>query len=1131
MRPGIRAVTAILVCVLFGSARHIAAQAVTPLTRYTDSVLINYDLQKASCSSDYLMEQLRKDPLYLAREKKMNADILRVLTGSNVKLNGGTGVVADPYLLPVVFHIINTNPSSVTDATIIAALKDLNDAFSKSGSYAASAGADTKIRFALAQTDPDGGLTTGITRTTSFYYNNMNMNTEDARLKNLVQWDPVKYINIWIVNNIIGEISASFSCGVWTRMNAGGYATMPFSVNGSSPTDGIVVTGFGPLLAHEMGHYLGLYHTFNGGCTNNNCLTDGDMVCDTPPDGTTAASASCASPTNSCSTDTLSAYSNGFFPVDVPDQVSNFMDYGNTACSNQFTEGQSARMRAAIATQRTGLNNTLYNKPCSDNILASFTRNNADPKLNDLVSFTNTSTNTDSYQWLVDGVLVSTAVSYSNTFTATGKYKVTLKASNSANPGCVSAFSDYILVNCGVTARFWNNKLQIASKTGVLNDTILFTNNSVGADAYQWILTNSNGSGSTGITSNAAGAGINDLNYIFPQPGQFTLKLIATNTVSGCVDSTNTLLINVLDPTPNARISAYGVTCYQETKVRISFNACNSGIAPILPNMPVSFYDADPRKAGANKLDQTFLIPDTLKGSCCGKTYTQIIDVKQKGLNQLYIVVNDTGNAIPISLPNTAILESDYKDNIAFVSNFRFRVTVNPAAAILEPGDTLQLSASTKPDPTASSTFLWSSAKRLSCTTCSAPFLYADSNVTKQVIATSQYQCYDTAYVDIKVPPADDYTVTINNVSCAGTDSLLVTITLNNQFKRGVLPKKLPVALYKNDPSLAGAILLQPPFLLPDTAFVKKQGYSFKIKKIAAANLYAVANDTGSQVPVSLPNTAFTEKDYTNNVSAAYAYQPVTTTLNAAACTGDTVLGYTVTGTYTDFFTTAAGCDSIRILNLTVNKVARITINADICKGDTYFAGGRLRSVSGIYVDSAKTVKGCDSIITTNLIVHALPADFLPLDTVLCITRTLSINLPYPTVNWSDGTTGSSIAISQTGMYGARVIDKYGCKGEDSIQVNFVKCVPIQIPGAFTPNHDGKNDTFKPLIGVQTSNYKMQIWNRWGQLLFETHNYTEGWNGTYLGQLQPNGAYVYFFSFTDPDGVGVMRKGTVVLIR
>ncbi|MEJ0101035.1 MAG: M43 family zinc metalloprotease [Bacteroidota bacterium] len=314
--------------------------------------------------TDLMLERLRRSPKYKAAEDKMNRDIMAA--SSN-----GSELAAD-YILPVVFHIISNDPATVTDQQMIDALNDLNEAFAKTGAYAGgdnplTPGVDTRIRFCLAKKDPDGGNTTGITRTKSFF-EDFDVDIEDKRMKNLTQWDPSRYVNIWYVTGLKSELMPMFQCGVWSRMHEGGYATMP---PGGGATDGIVVTGFGALLAHEMGHYLGLYHTFEGlNCANNDCASQGDRVCDTPPDRLIGNSVACDQPDNSCNTDTLSG-----FTTDAPDMISNFMDYGNDGCHKSFSEGQAARMRAAIATQRNSL--LLQNqcdKPCTENSVAAFTR-------------------------------------------------------------------------------------------------------------------------------------------------------------------------------------------------------------------------------------------------------------------------------------------------------------------------------------------------------------------------------------------------------------------------------------------------------------------------------------------------------------------------------------------------------------------------------------------------------------------------------------------------------------------------------------------------------------------------------------------------------------------------------------
>ena len=217
--------------------------------------------------------------------------------------------------IPVVFHVISQNPNAITDLQIINAVNDLNEAFAHTGLYGTGPGANTGISFCLAQIDPNGGITNGITRTVSVL-GDMDADIENSRLKNLVGWDPGQYCNIWLVDSIREEIFPSYNCGRWSRMKEGGYATA-LSLNPAE--DGIVTTGFGQLLAHEMGHYLSLKHTFlPGNCSNNDCSVDGDGVCDTPP---SASFGSCV-PENSCSSDTLSG-----FATDVPDLNQNFMSY------------------------------------------------------------------------------------------------------------------------------------------------------------------------------------------------------------------------------------------------------------------------------------------------------------------------------------------------------------------------------------------------------------------------------------------------------------------------------------------------------------------------------------------------------------------------------------------------------------------------------------------------------------------------------------------------------------------------------------------------------------------------------------------------------------------------------------
>lgn len=90
----------------------------------------------------------------------------------------------------------------------------------------------------------------------------------------------------------------------------------------------------------------------------------------------------------------------------------------------------------------------------------------------------------------------------------------------------------------------------------------------------------------------------------------------------------------------------------------------------------------------------------------------------------------------------------------------------------------------------------------------------------------------------------------------------------------------------------------------------------------------------------------------------------------------------------------------------------------------------------------------------------------------------------------------------------------------------------IEVPNAFTPNNDGLNDTFSPHNALKANNYTFSVFNRWGQIVYQTNNWLDRWDGRLKGQLQPPGVYVWKLSYTHRDtGLSVFRKGTVTLIR
>jgi len=121
----------------------------------------------------------------------------------------------------------------------------------------------------------------------------------------------------------------------------------------------------------------------------------------------------------------------------------------------------------------------------------------------------------------------------------------------------------------------------------------------------------------------------------------------------------------------------------------------------------------------------------------------------------------------------------------------------------------------------------------------------------------------------------------------------------------------------------------------------------------------------------------------------------------------------------------------------------------------------------------------------------------------------------------------------QFGYYSVEVIDGAGCKVVDTTYINPGDCcIEIFIPNAFSPNGDGRNDEFRVIGTAGIKLRQFEIFNRWGQKVWETYNSTDSWNGIYKGEEQPVADYYYVFRYQcTTDGKEYIKKGNLTLIR
>ncbi len=116
-------------------------------------------------------------------------------------------------------------------------------------------------------------------------------------------------------------------------------------------------------------------------------------------------------------------------------------------------------------------------------------------------------------------------------------------------------------------------------------------------------------------------------------------------------------------------------------------------------------------------------------------------------------------------------------------------------------------------------------------------------------------------------------------------------------------------------------------------------------------------------------------------------------------------------------------------------------------------------------------------------------------------------------------------------LYFIDITDKHTCVTTDTLQMLVLKKPGYYLPTAFTPNNDGLNDLARPyLIGMKGLK-SFSVFNRWGQLIYYTQTYGEGWDGKYRGVEQPTGVYVWVLEFYDNNDKLVTEKGTITVIR
>ena len=581
---------------------------------------------------------------------------------------------------------------------------------------------------------------------------------------------------------------------------------------------------------------------------------------------------------------------------------------------------------------------------------------------------------------------------------------------------------------------------------------------------------------------------------------------------------------------PDAWLTIFQVEDHCDRTATVSLEICNQGDTVLLASTPLSFYNADPRTTG-NQVLLDSVRQNLLPGAC---TQFNVQIPLNAGAVEVYAVVNDNGSVLPFvledqenggSFPITSIIECDYLNNLDFSAITLTNDTIVNLNAQICPGETYQFGSEM----------------------LDAAGIYRDTLLTSNgcdsiLVLTLVQNMSSFEPIQAQICAGDTYLFEGTPLSATGIyrdtlpnsvgcDSIIeLTLTVNPAIQENVQASICP----------------------GDT-------YPFANMNLTSAGTYRdtfVLNGCDSIVALQLT--------ILSNSQSSERFE---------ICPGDTVICrnqvITQAGLYRDTIPNGNGCDSIVTCEVVIlNNPSIFGFDQTACEGDSVQL---LVQGTTNYIWSPSTGLSCSDCpnpmtAASQSIVYLVSGDGCGNDRVQTDVA-LTVN-PNPTLDigsdvtinfgeelYLNSTTNVApfqvrwfagnelicpgcgfltVAPTATTTYTAIASSGADCEVFQSITVTVVddcSTIGYEVPNMISPNQDGHNDRFYVRLKDYNAFQSMRLFSRWGELIFETTDAREAWNGTYQGNSLNPGVFVYMIELGCPNGQKLRLSGDVTLVK